>query len=163
MMDLRKVKKLIELLEDSALTEMEITEGENTIRLSRATVRQTALAPEQVAPSAQTTAPLAANPPVVEAAQPAAATADAPIAGKVVPSPLVGTFYDSPSPDDKPYVSVGSVVGEGDTLCVIEAMKTFNQLEAEIAGVVSVIYKSNGDPVEYGEPLFVIEAAKPSD
>ena len=161
MMDLRKVKKLIELLEDSALTEMEITEGENTIRLSRATVRQTALSPEQVTPTAQTTAPLAANPPTVDAAQPAAA--DALIAGKVVPSPLVGTFYDSPSPDDKPYVSVGSVVGEGDTLCVIEAMKTFNQLEAEIAGVVTVIYKSNGDPVEYGEPLFVIEAAKPSD
>ena len=155
MMDLRKVKKLIELLEDSALTEMEITEGENTIRLSRATVRQTALSPEQVTPTAQTTA----IPPAVDAAQPAAA----PIAGKVVPSPLVGTFYDSPSPDDKPYVSVGSVVGEGDTLCVIEAMKTFNQLEAEIAGVVTVIYKSNGDPVEYGEPLFVIEAAKPND
>ena len=162
MMDLRKVKKLIELLEDSALTEMEITEGENTIRLSRATVRQTALAPEQVAPTVQTTVPSSAIPPAVDAAQPAATT-DAPIAGKVVPSPLVGTFYDSPSPDDKPYVSVGSVVGEGDTLCVIEAMKTFNQLEAEIAGVVTVIYKSNGDPVEYGEPLFVIEATKPND
>lgn len=162
-MDLRKVKKLIELLEDSALTEMEITEGDSTIRLSRAAARQPTTTALQVAASSAAIEaamlPDTATP--ATAAVPATATpteaAPATAAGRVVHSPLVGTFYDSPSPDDKPFVSVGSRVGEGDTLCLIEAMKTFNQLEAEIGGVVSVIYKHNGDPVEYGEPLFVID------
>ncbi len=149
-MDLRKIKKLIELLEESALSEMEITEGENTIRLSRAS---------PWSPPTSTSAP--ASPPAnqVEVAPSPATPAPAaePASGQVIKSPLVGTFYNSPSPNDKRYVAIGSVVSEGDTLCVIEAMKTFNQLEAEIAGTVTVIYKNNGDPVEYGEPLFVIE------
>ncbi|MDD9858503.1 MAG: acetyl-CoA carboxylase biotin carboxyl carrier protein [Gammaproteobacteria bacterium] len=145
-MDLRKIKKLIELLEDSALSEMEITEGENTIRLSRSAPRRPAAAPPATAePPA---APPAADPP----------PGPAPAAGKTVVSPLVGTFYDSPSPDDAPYVKVGSAVQCGDTLCLIEAMKTFNQIDAEIAGVVTVIHKNSGEPVEYGEPLFVIDS-----
>ena len=144
-MDLRKIKKLIELLEDSALSEMEITEGENTIRLSRAAL---------YAPPAPALSPATSPTPTPS---PAPET-DASVPGKVIKSPLVGTFFHSPSPEDKPYVAIGSVVGEGDTLCLIEAMKTFNQLEAEVAGVVTVIYKNNGDPVEYGEPLFVIES-----
>ncbi len=155
-MDLRKIKKLIELLEDSALAEMEITEGENTIRLSRlsrAAPSQplTPLAP----PSAPPPAPTAATQPPPADSPPA----DEPVAGTVVESPLVGTFYSSRSPDEKPFVSVGSAVRTGDTLCLIEAMKTFNQLDAETDGVVSVIHKDNGDPVEYGEPLFVIESS----
>lgn len=144
-MDLRKIKKLIELLEDSALVEMEITEGENTIRLSRANILTTPLAPAPP-PAGQAVAAAAATP-----SDPAAVTA------KVVTSPLVGTFYNSPSPNDKPYVVVGAAVGKGDTLCLIEAMKTFNQIDAEIAGTVTLIHKNNGDPVEYGEPLFTIE------
>lgn len=133
---------------------MEITEGENTIRLSRAAMPppHTASAPT---PTTQ------AGPPD---AGPSAASrpSDHPVAGKVperiVKSPLVGTFYDSPSPDAQPYVAVGSAVSEGDTLCLIEAMKTFNQIDAESAGIITVIHKNNGDPVEYGEPLFVIES-----
>ncbi len=158
-MDLRKIKKLIDLLEDSALAEMEITEGENTIRLSRANPRQPpASDPASVPVSVPVPATVmpAVTPPADGRPAGQAPDTDAG-AGKVVVSPLVGTFYDSPSPEDKPYVSVGSAVGKGDTLCLIEAMKTFNQLDAEIAGTVTVIHKNNGDPVEYGEPLFVIE------
>ena len=147
-MDLRKIKKLIELLEDSALSEMEITEGENTIRLSRA-------APPAMPAFASAAAPSPAN--QVEPAPATPAPVDEPSPGQVIKSPLVGTFFHSPSPKDPPYVAIGSVVGKGDTLCIIEAMKTFNQLEAEIAGTVTVIHKNNGDPVEYGEPLFVIK------
>ena len=147
-MDLRKIKKLIDLLEDSALSEMEITEGENTIRLSRA-------APQAMPAFASAAAPSPAN--QVETAPATPAPVDEPSPGQVIKSPLVGTFFHSPSPKDPPYVAIGSVVGKGDTLCIIEAMKTFNQLEAEIAGTVTVIHKNNGDPVEYGEPLFVIK------
>lgn len=146
-MDLRKIKKMIELLEESELAEMEITEGENTIRLSRALTH----IPPAAAPASFPAAQAAAAPPEVT---PVAE----PVPGCVIKSPLVGTFFNSPSPDDKPYVALGSVVSEGDTLCLIEAMKTFNQLDAEIAGVITVIHKNNGDPVEYGEPLFVIES-----
>ena len=147
-MDLRKIKKLIELLEDSALSEMEITEGENTIRLSRA-------APHAMPAFVSAAAPSPAN--QVEPAPATPTPVDEPSPGQVIKSPLVGTFFHSPSPKDPPYVAIGSVVGKGDTLCIIEAMKTFNQLEAEIAGTVTVIHKNNGDPVEYGEPLFVIK------
>ena len=151
-MDLRKIKKLIELLEDSALAEMEITEGENTIRLSRATT-QPPPAPAPVPVIQAVAESSAAKPPAEQQPE------DEPAPGTVIKSPLVGTFYHSSSPNDEPYVSVGSVVSEGDTLCLIEAMKTFNQLDAEIAGVVTAIHKNNGEPVEYGEPLFVIESS----
>ncbi len=148
-MDLRKVKKLIELLESSALVEMEITEGESTIRLSRAAplVSQPAVATHvmsnQVAP----------NQVIQHDSEPAPAVGEI---GDMVKSPMVGTFYESASPDSDPYVSVGSVVDVGDVLCIIEAMKTFNQLEADIAGTIKAIYKSGGDPVEFGESLFLI-------
>lgn len=146
-MDLRKIKKLIDLLEASTLSEMEVSDSENTIRLSRAT------------PASQQSPALpqlhAAEPPVAQPlAKPSAS--EVTILGKAVVSPLVGTFYASPSADAKPYVTLGAEVNVGDTLCLIEAMKTFNQIEAEIAGVVSMIHKNNSDPVEYGEPLFVI-------
>lgn len=147
-MDLRKIKKLIELLEDSALTEMEITEGENTIRLSRAGPHAPFM-PSAMPP---------AYPPMAPPAPPETTTAHVePMPGLVIKSPLVGTYYNAASPEDKPYVSLGAAVGKGDTLCLIEAMKTFNQLDADVAGVITVIHKNNGDPVEYGEPLFVIE------
>ncbi len=146
-MDLRKIKKLIELFEESALTEMEINEGESSVRMSRG-------APHS-APLVMSAAPVA--PALPASASPSSPPPQAASSGVVVESPLVGTFYDSPSPDDTPYVAVGATVNKGDTLCLIEAMKTFNQLEAEVGGVVIKVHKHSGDPVEYGEALFVIE------
>lgn len=151
-MDLRKVKKLIELLEESALVELEITEGDNTIRLSRknviaAPVVQQATTPVQLAESVTNSDAL-----------PPGSNQDSAneSAGTLVESPMVGTYYDAPSPDTDSFVKVGSRVRAGDALCIIEAMKTFNQIEAEIDGTVKAIHKSSGDPVEYGEALFTI-------
>lgn len=150
-MDLRKIKKLIELLEESDLAEMEIREGEECIRLSRASaVAPMAMAPMQ-APMAMAPPPAAA--PAAVAAPPAV---DVP-SGHPVPSPMVGTFYSGPDPDSDPFVSVGSTVKPGDTLCIIEAMKTFNPIEADRAGTIQSVNKNTGDPVEFGETMFVIE------
>jgi len=150
-MDLRKVKKLIELLEESELVEMEITEGDNTIRLSRLSGHATLPSP----PLIQTPQP-AVMPPASAPTEASAAVTAAPIAGHVVESPMVGTYYDASGPDVAPYVKIGSKVKVGDTLCIIEAMKTFNQIEADADGVISAINKTTGEPVEFGEPLFVI-------
>ncbi len=152
-MDLRKVKKLIELLENSALLELEITEGESTIRLSRAASTGAGQQPQQQILHAHS----AVEQPPATRAEAQAETKNVEVTGQVVESPLVGTFYDAPSPDAQPYVKVGTTVGHGDVLCIIEAMKTFNQLEADVVCIVKAVYKSSGDPVEYGEPLFLIE------
>ncbi len=151
-MDLRKVKKLIELLEESALVEMEITEGDNTIRLSRSNVVATPVMQQATTP-VQSAEPVT-NPDALQPGpnQDAANESD----GTLVESPMVGTYYDAPSPDTDSFVKVGSRVRAGDTLCIIEAMKTFNQIEAEMDGTVKAIHKSSGDPVEYGEALFTI-------
>jgi acetyl-CoA carboxylase biotin carboxyl carrier protein len=146
-MDIRKVKKLIEMLEESSLAEIEIKEGEESIRISRgasgvATVM--AHAPAPVAAAAPAPAAPAASAPTVPA-------------GHAVTSPMVGTFYRSPSPGAKPFVDVGQSVNVGDTLCIIEAMKMLNEIEADKAGVIRAIPKENGQPVEFGEPLFIIE------
>ena len=157
-MDIRKIKKLIEMLEESQLSEIEITEGEESIRLSRGAA--SAGAPLLSQPLAPVSVPVEAAP--VHAPQPAT-PAPAPEVTQTldtagtVNSPMVGTFYASPNPDSKPYVEIGSRVGVGDTLCMIEAMKIFNHVDAEVSGVVKKILKSSGDPVEYGETLFVIE------
>ncbi len=157
-MDIRKIKKLIEMLEESQLSEIEITEGEESIRLSRGAA--SAGAPLLSQPLAPVSMPVEAAP--VQAPQPAT-PAPAPEVTQTldtagtVNSPMVGTFYASPNPDSKPYVEIGSRVSVGDTLCMIEAMKIFNQVDAEVSGVVKKILKSSGDPVEYGETLFVIE------
>ncbi len=152
-MDLRKVKKLIELLEESELVEMEITEGDNTIRLSRLSGQN--VAPQQFVQPVPAPAVMAAAPNVPTTLSADTAPAQA-VSGHVVESPMVGTYYDSSSPDASPYVKIGSKVKVGDTLCIIEAMKTFNQIEADADGVVKAINKSTGEPVEFGEPLFVI-------
>jgi len=152
-MDIRKVKKLIELLEESGVSEIEIKEGEETVRISRHPPGgvHTYAAPMAYAPQA---APLAAAPAPVAAAT-ALAHAHAP--DKVVTAPMVGTFYSAPAPGAKPFVEIGSEVKPGDVLCIIEAMKMMNQIESDKAGkVVSVLVK-NGDPVEFGQSLFVIE------
>ncbi|CDZ76743.1 Biotin carboxyl carrier protein of acetyl-CoA carboxylase [Legionella massiliensis] len=155
-MDIRKIKKLIELLEETGISEIEIKEGEESVRLSRHSYPMEA--PTQVR--------YAAAPPVMTAAQPVAAPA-VPVAdnkpavtgkpGHRVRSPMVGTMYISPSPDADPFVTIGKLVKVGDTLCIIEAMKMFNEIEADRAGKIVDILVANGDPIEYDQPLFIIE------
>lgn len=152
-MDIRKIKKLIELVEESGIAELEISEGEESVRISRAPAPGSYPMMQQAyAPMPQQFAPAAAAPAAaVEAAAPAA------ISGHVVRSPMVGTFYRTPSPDAKPFVEVGQQVKVGDTLCIVEAMKMMNQIEADKAGVVKAILVESGQPVEFDEPLVVIE------
>lgn len=156
-MDIRKVKKLIELLEESNLDEMEIHEGEESIRLSRhreTTAPSAAQQPWPAPPPAQPQAP-SQPAPAVEAASETEASEE--IEGEYVRSPMVGTFYSASSPDSPALVNVGDYVSEGDPLCIIEAMKMFNQIEAERAGRIAAILVENGQPVEYDQPLFVIQ------
>ncbi len=153
-MDIRKIKKLIELLEQSSLTEMEITEGEETVKLSRVSQAAPA-APVQTQVAIPAATQIAS---MQNTAEPAAETpqVDEPT-GKLVRSPMVGTFYASPSPDSEPFVKVGQSVDVGDTLCMVEAMKMFNQIESEFKGKIKRILVENGQPVEFDEPLFEIE------
>lgn len=152
-MDIRKVKKLIELLEESGIAEIEIQEGEESVRISRYSQHAPVAAPQPVAAIAP--APVA----IPEPATPAAAInseTDA-IEGHMVKSPMVGVFYRAPSPGASAFVEVGQSVKTGDTLCIIEAMKLLNQIEADKAGIIKAILVENGQPVEYDQPLFVIE------
>lgn len=154
-MDIRKVKKLIELLEESGIAEIEIKEGEESVRISRAAPSSV---PMMAAP-APMPVPAAAPAPSVAAAAPTteetAAGGELP-EGHVVKSPMVGTFYRAPSPGASPFVEVGQQVNDGDTLCIIEAMKLLNQIEADKSGTIKAILVENGQPVEYDQPLFVI-------
>jgi acetyl-CoA carboxylase biotin carboxyl carrier protein len=152
-MDIRKVKKLIELLDESGIAEIEITEGEEAVRISRYATGAPAVPVQAPPPVAVAPAPQAAAP--VQSAEPAAAPADED--GYLVAAPMVGTFYSASSPGAAPYVQVGDRVSEGDTLCIIEAMKMMNQIEADVSGVVKSIRVQNGDPVEYGQTLLVID------
>ncbi|ROH86861.1 acetyl-CoA carboxylase biotin carboxyl carrier protein [Pseudomethylobacillus aquaticus] len=154
-MDLRKLKKLIDLVEESGISELELTEGEEKVRISRHmpfNPHAMQYAPQyvQAAPATPSAAPAASTGPAEATAAPAA------IEGHVVKSPMVGTFYRSPSPDSKSFVDIGSSVAVGDTICIIEAMKLLNEIEADHAGVIKAILVENGQPVEYGEPLFII-------
>ncbi|EIB97256.1 MULTISPECIES: acetyl-CoA carboxylase biotin carboxyl carrier protein [Pantoea] len=153
-MDIRKIKKLIELVEESGISELEISEGEESVRISRApanagypVMQQAYAAPVQQPALATAVAPVAA---VAEAAP-------AEISGHIVRSPMVGTFYRTPSPDAKAFVEVGQKVNAGDTLCIVEAMKMMNQIEADKSGVVKAILVESGQPVEFDEPLVIIE------
>ncbi|MEL7290618.1 MAG: acetyl-CoA carboxylase biotin carboxyl carrier protein [Pseudomonadota bacterium] len=148
-MDIRKIKKLIELVEESGIAELEISEGEESVRISRNGTAAPAPVHYAAAP-----APVAA--PAPAAAPEAAAPAAAPTGHQVL-SPMVGTFYRSPSPDSKAFVEVGQSVNAGDTLCIVEAMKMMNQIEADKSGVVTAILVEDGQPVEFDQPLVVIE------
>lgn len=148
-MDIRKIKKLIELLDESGVAEIEIKEGEESVRISRQQ-NVVAAAPQQQVFAAP--APAAVAAPAVD--EPAA---DAEIPGHKITSPMVGTFYRSASPGAKPFTDVGQSVSEGDTLCIIEAMKILNQIEADKSGTIKAILVENGQPVEFGQPLFIIE------
>lgn len=153
-MDIRKVKKLIELLEESGIAEIEIKEGEDSVRISRYS------APVPPAPVAMMAVPVTASVPAPASTSfPAAAEEDndAIPAGHAVKSPMVGTFYRAPTPGAPPFTEVGKTVSEGETLCVIEAMKILNQIEADKSGVIKAILVENGLPVQYDEPLFIIE------
>jgi acetyl-CoA carboxylase biotin carboxyl carrier protein len=150
-MDIRKVKKLIELLEESGIAEIEIKEGEESVRISRQGSHPPAL--QYYAPPAP--APVAAAP-VAAAAAPVAVPGAAPKAENVVPSPMVGTFYAAATPTSAPFVSIGDEVKPGQVMCIIEAMKMMNQIEADRGGRVTAIMAKNGDPVEFGQPLFVL-------
>ena len=148
-MDIRKVKKLIELLDDSGIAEIEITEGEESVRISR----YAASAPVAAAPVAMAAAPAAAPAPSEPAAPAEAPEED----GYEVTAPMVGSFYAASSPGAAPYVQVGDRVNEGDTLCIIEAMKMMNQIESDVSGIIKSIRLQNGEPVEFGQTLFVID------
>jgi acetyl-CoA carboxylase biotin carboxyl carrier protein len=152
-MDLRKLKKLIDLVQESGIAELEITEGEEKVKIVKGGAGATpgptpiAAALPEAAPAAKETA----RPSPVAAQEP-----DAAQEGQLVKAPMVGTFYRSPSPDAKPFVEVGQMVKKGDTVCIIEAMKLMNEIETDISGVVKAVLVENGQPVEYGQPLFLI-------
>ena len=151
-MDIRKVKKLIELLEESGISELEITEGEESVRISRHSTAP-APPPTPLAPVAAAPPPIAV-PPTADAPAPAAAPVDN---RHAIRAPMVGTFYRAPSPGAKPFVEIGQTVKAGQTLCIIEAMKMLNQIEADRAGVIGEILVENEEPVEYDQPMFIIE------
>ena len=153
-MDIRKVKKLIELLDESGVAEIEIKEGEESVRISR---YSQASQPMMAAPAAYAPPPAAAAPPTTPAETPATEAAVETIEGHAIKSPMVGTFYRAASPGATPFVEVGQTVSAGDTLCIIEAMKLLNQIEADKSGKVKAILVENGQPVEYDQPLFIID------
>lgn len=154
-MDIRKIKKLIELLEESGINEIEIREGEESVRISRkmentATQYVVAHSPQMsAAPQAPAAAPVASSAPIEEKS----GLPD----GHVMKSPMVGTMYRAPSPTQPPFVEIGSTVKAGETLCIVEAMKMLNQIEADASGTIVAILVENGQPVEFGQPLFVIK------
>lgn len=159
-MDLRKLKTLIDLVADSDIAELEVTEGESKVRIAKTSpvqgqpvvVQQPQVLPQQYIQPANSI-------PAAEAAAvttASATTAPTELEGNVIKSPMVGTFYSAPAPGNPPYVEVGSAVKQGDTLCIIEAMKLLNEIEADTSGIVKQILVENGEPVEFGQPLFVI-------
>lgn len=154
-MDIRKIKKLIELVEESGISELEISEGEESVRISRAAPAASFPVMQQAyaAPVQQPALSAAVAPAAAEVAPAAAAE----ISGHIVRSPMVGTFYRTPSPDAKAFIEVGQKVNVGDTLCIVEAMKMMNQIEADKSGTVKAILVESGQPVEFDEPLVVIE------
>jgi acetyl-CoA carboxylase biotin carboxyl carrier protein len=155
--DIRKVKKLIELLEESGISEIEISEGEESVRISRYPKPGTVSVQTVAAPAASAPSAAAAPVPAANGDAPAAAAAPPAARGHQVTAPMVGTFYSGPAPGAKPFVEIGTEVKPGDTLCVIEAMKMMNQIESEVAGRVVSILVENGSPVEFGQALFIIE------
>ena len=159
-MDIRKIKKLIELLEESSLSEIEIVEGEESVRLSRGGHAPAAPVGYQLPADVQAaawSAPSPAGAPAAPASTPEESPEEESVPeGELVRAPMVGTYYAASSPDAEPFISLGQQVSEGETMCIIEAMKMFNQIEADVSGTVVAILVENGQPVEFDQPLFVI-------
>lgn len=153
-MDIRKIKKLIELVENSDISELDITEGEESVRITRSSGVQVATVIEP--PPTPATSLVSPSQPT-SAAPPTATAPPTHAEGKVFKAPMVGTYYSSPSPNDPAFIEVGSTVQIGDVVCIIEAMKLFNQIDTDVAGTIKEILVENGQPVEYGQPLFVVE------
>ncbi|EBK7454128.1 acetyl-CoA carboxylase biotin carboxyl carrier protein [Salmonella enterica] len=156
-MDIRKIKKLIELVEESGISELEISEGEESVRISRTTANAGFPVMQQAYAAPMMQQPALSNVVAPTATPAMEAPAAAEISGHIVRSPMVGTFYRTPSPDAKAFIEVGQKVNVGDTLCIVEAMKMMNQIEADKAGTVKAILVESGQPVEFDEPLVVIE------
>ena len=155
-MDLRKLKKLIDLVQESGIAELEITEGEERVRIARGGAVSVTPGSAPALAAAAPAVPAAGASGAAAPAAPAAAEPAPATEGHVVKSPMVGTFYRTPSPDAKPFMEVGSTVKEGETICVIEAMKLMNEIEADASGTIKAILVENGQPVEYGQALFII-------
>ncbi|HTI16910.1 MAG TPA: acetyl-CoA carboxylase biotin carboxyl carrier protein [Trinickia sp.] len=157
-MDLRKLKTLIDLVSESGISELEVTEGEGKVRIVKNAPPVYVQSPTQYAPQMTSSipAPGAAAPAQAPASEAAAPATPAPLQGQIVTAPMVGTFYRAPSPGADPFVQVGDIVKEGQTLCIIEAMKLLNEIESDKAGVIKEVLAENGQAVEYGQPLFVI-------
>ena len=153
-MDLRKLKKLIDLVQESDIAEIEITEGEEKVRIAKSAGISVVHAVPGAAPSVHH---VALSAPAAAIAPAASAAAEPMQVGHTMKSPMVGTFYRSPSPEAKPFVEAGQAVKEGDTVCIIEAMKLMNEIEADKSGIIKAILVENGQPVEFGQPLFIIE------
>ncbi len=156
-MDIRKIKKLIELVEESGITELEVSEEEGTVRISRAAPAVAPAAVQYVAAPQAAPAPVATPAPAAQTALAAAPAPTAEVAGHAILSPMVGTFYRSPSPEAAPFVEVGKTVKVGDTLCIVEAMKMMNRIESDKAGVIKAILVNDGEAVEFDQKLFIIE------
>jgi len=155
-MDLRKLKKLIDLVQESGIAELEITEGEEKVKIVKGGAVSITPAPAATPGLAAAPAPVEARPAPAAAATPPPAEPEAGQEGHVVKAPMVGTFYRSSSPDAKPFVEVGQTIKEGQTICIIEAMKLMNEIEADASGLVKAVLVENGQPVEYGQPLFIL-------
>ncbi|ACL32878.1 acetyl-CoA carboxylase biotin carboxyl carrier protein [Glaesserella parasuis] len=156
-MDIRKIKKLIELVEESGITELEVSEEEGTVRISRAAPAVAPAAVQYVAAPQAAPAPAATPAPAAQTAPAAAPAPTAEVSGHAILSPMVGTFYRSPSPEAAPFVEVGKTVKVGDTLCIVEAMKMMNRIESDKAGVIKAILVNDGEAVEFDQKLFIIE------
>jgi len=154
-MDIRKVKKLIELLEESGIAELEIREGEESVKISRYPAGVPVQMPSAIPPTIQPTSAALSVADPATSAQPAPPVSEVPEGHKVL-CPMVGTYYESPSPNAEPFVKIGDEVSAGDTLCIIEAMKMMNQIEADVSGRITAIQAENGEPVEFGQVLFII-------
>jgi len=154
-MDIRKIKKLIDLIEDSDIMELEITEGEESVRISRSSTTTAPVVYSTPTPVPASSTQAVGEQPAVPV--PAPSPEEEPLSGHIVRAPMVGTFYRAPSPGSKEFVEVGQRVAAGDTLCIIEAMKILNQIEADVDGVIAKILVDNAQPVEYNQPLFLIE------
>ena len=156
-MDIRKVKKLIELIEESGVAEIEIREGEETVRISRQLPQAAAQPIMHYASAPQATAPVMQAEATTQQADAVSNDAPAMPSGHQVTSPMVGTMYHAPAPDQPPFVKVGDKVNSGDTLCIVEAMKMMNPIEADKSGTIAAVLVENGQPVEFGQPLFIIQ------